>query len=49
MIASPYRTTVTEAMMTKGKRVEPSLHNGRAKPGVAKHHHQGKSDDKPNT
>jgi hypothetical protein len=48
MIASPYRTTVTEAHMTTGKRIEPSLHNGRAKPGIAKHH-QGKTDDKPNT
>jgi len=45
MICSPYRTSVTAAMQDEGKRVEPSLRNGRAKSGCAKHH-QGKADEK---
>lgn len=48
MIASPYRTTVTAAHQDFNKRAEPSLHNGRASKNIAKHH-QGKTDDKPNT
>lgn len=45
MISSPYATSVTKEHMRTGKRIEPSLHNGRAKPGIAKHH-QGKLDEK---
>ena len=41
---SPYRTTVTQAMINGERNPQPSLHNGRAKPGIAKHH-QGKKDD----
>jgi hypothetical protein len=41
---SPYRTTVTQAMIEGKRNPAPSLHNGRAKPGIAKHH-QGKAED----
>ena len=44
MIASPYRTSVTQAMMEGKRDPQPSLHNGRAKPGIAKHH-QGKTNE----
>ena len=44
MIISPYRTSVTAAHQDTGKRADPSLRNGRAKPGIAKHH-QGKTDE----
>jgi hypothetical protein len=36
MYVSPYRTSVTAAHQDFGKRVEPSLVNGRAKPGAPK-------------
>jgi len=42
MEVSLYETSVTREHRLKNKRVEPSLHNGRAKAGIAKHH-QGKS------
>lgn len=45
MVVSNYETSVTREHRTTGKRIEPSLRNGRAKPGIAKHH-QGKADEK---
>lgn len=36
MVVSPYRTSVTAAHQDFGKRVEPSLVNGRAKAGAPK-------------
>lgn len=44
MIVSNYETSVTREHRTTGKRIEPSLRNGRAKPGIASFH-QGKADD----
>jgi hypothetical protein len=38
VIVSPYRTTVTAEHQTTGKRIAPSLRNGRASPNLAPHH-----------
>ena len=46
MEVSSYETSVTREHRTTGKRVDPSLHNGRAKPGLAKHHMGKKEDEK---
>lgn len=45
MYMSPYRTTVTQAMIEGKRNPQPSLQNGRAKPGIAKHHMIEKKDD----
>ena len=44
MEVSPYETSVTREHRLSGKRAEPSLNNGRAKAGIAKHH-QGKKEE----
>ena len=36
MYVSPFETSVTRGHRTTGKRIEPSLVNGRAKPGAPK-------------
>lgn len=38
MVVSPFETNVTREHRTTGKRVDPDLRNGRAKPGLAAHH-----------